>query len=117
MLMQAASSTTESSLGVVAARLNIRQEDIAKAIGVSQGQVSRILAGHTSTNSKAYRRIAEYVFMRSRAPSLTDVRGNEELIAALAAVWDGSAHQARVLSQIIRSFAPLTHQAGGCGDD
>jgi len=111
MRMQIANYTYGSNLGEVAARLKLRQEDIAKAIGVSQGQISRILAGRTSASSNAYRRTAEYVFMRSRAPSLADVRRNEELIGALAAVWDGSAYQARVLSQIIRSFAPLTHHA------
>lgn len=90
------------------ARANgITQCDIAEGIGASQPQVSRILAGHISRPSRLFQEICSYVRTRTDGVTLNAVRDNEELVAALAATWDGSAHHAEALAAVIRGLAVL----------
>lgn len=91
------------------ARLHgITQMHIAKAIGASQPQVSRILAGHISRPSRLFTEICRYVRTTTEGVTLESVRENDELIAALAATWDGSAHHAEALAAVIRGLGALT---------
>lgn len=98
-------------IAVVAARARaagISQEEIADVLGASQSQVSRILAGKSSKRpSRLYMDICKYVYSRIAGVSPELVRENEELVAALADVWDGTPNQSAVLAGIIRSLGPL----------
>lgn len=89
----------------------ITQNQIAEAIGASQPQVSRILSGHISRPSMTFKKICRYVQTETEGVTLKAVRDNEELISALAATWDGSAHHATALAAVIRGLSVLT-----CGD-
>lgn len=87
--------------------LGITQEDIAKSIGASQSQVSRILSGHSKKRSNVFNEVCNYVNKYANGISADLVRQNDELIDALANVWDGSAHHSEALATVIRSLAVL----------
>ena len=95
---------------VIAARARsagLTQGAIANAVCASQSQVSRILSGKSRRRSKLYVEICEYVKSRIEGVSPNLVKENEELINALASVWDGTSSQSVVLAEIIRSLGPL----------
>ena len=95
------------------ARLSgITQKQIAKAIGASQPQVSRVLAGHISRPSRLFEEICRYVSTVTEGVTLDAVRQNDELVASVAATWDGSAHHASALAAVIRSLGALTSGVG-----
>lgn len=84
------------------------QKDIAKAVSSSQSQVSRVLSGKVARRSRLFNEICIYVNNVAGGVSPETVRGNEELMQAVASVWDGSAHQAIALARVIRSLGGLT---------
>lgn len=86
---------------------NISQSAIAKAVGASQPQVSRILSGHGLRRSRLLEEVCLYVERNVGGVTPEMVRQNDELISALARVWDGSATHARALSTVIRSLSAL----------
>ena len=86
---------------------NVTQSQIAEALGASQSQVSRILQGQGIKASRLAEEVCLYVEMHEGGVSAEFVRGNEDLINALALIWDGSAAHARALSTVIRSFSAL----------
>lgn len=88
----------------------ITQEQIATAVSASQSQVSRILAGKSLRRSKLFDEICIYVNSAVQGVSPDLVRTNDELIDAIASVWDGTAQQATAIAAIIRSlgaFKPI----------
>lgn len=91
-----------------ARRLNLRQTDIANALGVSQSQVSRVLSGSTSARSRLAKDVCSYVLSAASRDVRSAVRGNDDLLDALAEVWDGTPAHARALATVIRSLALLT---------
>ena len=88
--------------------LGLTQEAIANAVGASQSQVSRVLSGTGLRRSRLFDEICIYVENMAAGVTPDQVRRNEELLLAIASVWDGTAHQARVLADIIRSLGGLT---------
>jgi len=86
----------------------LTQEQIAKAVSASQSQVSRILSGKMVRRSKLFDEICKYVNNAVKGVSPETVRGNEELMDAIASVWDGTAHQANALAHVIRSLGGLS---------
>lgn len=99
-----------SSPSIVAQRARqagLTQSDIALAVSASQSQVSRVLAGKSVGRSRLYNEICIYVNNALRGVSPEAVRENEELIEALASVWDGTAHHATALAAVIRSLGEL----------
>jgi predicted transcriptional regulator len=96
------------SIATRARTKGITQMHIAEAIGASQSQVSRVLSGHISRPSRLYEEICRYVRSASEGVTLDAVRENDELIASIAATWDGSAHHAAALAAVIRSLGALT---------
>lgn len=87
--------------------LGITQEDISEATSISQSQISRLLSGHGKRTSKSYIKICNYVISSHKGISADDVRNNEELINALASVWDGSAQQSKAIANVILSLGGL----------
>lgn len=112
-------SSAEARTQVRQAR--ITQSQLAKAIGVSQSQVSRILSGQTRRQSRLLDDICIYVRTVRQGVSPDTVRANDELINALAETWNGSPEHAHALAAVIRSLAMLTdappprRQEGGEG--
>lgn len=88
------------------------QEQIAEAVEASQSQVSRLLSGKSVRQSRLYDEICIYVDNALRGISPEAVRENEELIAAIASVWDGTGHHATALATVIRSLGELNPVAG-----
>jgi transcriptional regulator with XRE-family HTH domain len=85
----------------------ITQGQIAGALGASQSQVSRILAGKPLRQSRLAEEVCLYLERFDRGVTLQAVRSNEDLIGAVQAAWDGSASHARALSTVIRSLSAL----------
>lgn len=85
----------------------ISQAQIAAAVGSSQSQVSRILSGRGLRRSRLLEDVCLYVERYDVGVTADAVHGNEELIEAMRAAWDGSAGHAKALSGVIRSLATL----------
>jgi hypothetical protein len=88
-------------------KAKLSQVEIAKAVGASQSQVSRILSGKTSASSKLAQDICIYVSTASKGVSQDAVAANTDLMDAIASVWDGSPGHARALATVIRSLGVL----------
>lgn len=86
---------------------HISQSVIADAVGASQPQVSRILNGKGLRRSRLFEEVCLYVERHAGGVTPESVRQNDELINALAQVWDGSAAHARALSTVIRALDAL----------
>lgn len=97
-----------AGLAQLARSAGLTQEDIAVAVYASQSQVSRILSGKMVRRSKLFDEICIYVKNVVKGVSPETVRGNEELMDAIASVWDGTAHQANALAHVIRSLGGLS---------
>jgi transcriptional regulator with XRE-family HTH domain len=91
----------------------ITQAEIANALGASQPQISRILAGRGLRHSRLYEEVCLYVERLAGGVTPEMVRANDDLVSALAATWDGSASHAKALAAVIRSLAAL----GSAGAD
>jgi transcriptional regulator with XRE-family HTH domain len=92
----------------------LTQEYIAKAVSASQSQVSRVLSGRAVRRTRLFDEICIYVDNAAKGISPELVRENDELIDAIASVWDGTAHHARALAEVIRSLGAL--RASGAGE-
>ena len=107
---------TESNLfePVLAARhakaLGITQEEIAKAVGASQSQVSRILAGKSKRQATLSEKICIYVYSNRGNISRQMVEKNSILMDAIASAWDGSTRQAEILAIMIRAAGSLSRR-------
>lgn len=91
-----------------ARRAGLTQKEIAEAVSANQSQVSRVLSGKLVRRSRLYDEICIYVNNAVRGVSAEAVRENDELIDALAGVWDGTAQHATALATVIRSLAGLS---------
>jgi transcriptional regulator with XRE-family HTH domain len=93
--------------GDICRERGVTQAQIAAAVGASQSQVSRILAGRGARQSRLLEEVCLYVERFSVGVTTDSVRDNTELVEAIQAAWDGSASHARALSTVIRSLAVL----------
>lgn len=82
----------------------VTQAQIAADLGASQSQVSRILKGDGLRSSRLAEEVCLYLEKFEGGVTAAAVRGNEELVNALVATWDGSATHARALASVIRSL-------------
>ena len=85
----------------------ISQAQIATAVGASQSQVSRILAGRGQRPSRLMEEVCLYVERFVGGVTADAVRQNAELVDAVRSTWDGSAAHANALSTVIRSLVVL----------
>lgn len=96
-----------ATLAMRARSAGLTQDQISIAVNASQSQVSRILSGKSKRSSRLLIEICKYVDSYSRGVSADLVRENDELIDALAKVWDGTAHQSAALAAVIESLGAL----------
>lgn len=87
--------------------LKLTQHAIAKAIGASQSQVSRVLSGQAKHYGELAEQICTYVSAYGQGVSRNDVASNDEIIEAVLCVWDGTSHKARLLANLIRAAGAL----------
>lgn len=85
----------------------VSQKDVADAVGGSQGQVSRILAGNVQRRSRLFIEVCLYAERLEEGVTPDMVRHNDELVGALAEAWDGTATHSKTLAMVIRSLAAL----------
>jgi len=88
--------------------LGLRQSDIAKGVGASQSQVSRLLAGVGLQRSMLAAKICKYVEISSEGVSPDAVRTNDVLIDALASTWNGTEPHANALATVIRALGVMS---------
>ena len=93
-----------------AKKARIRQDDISKALGVSQSQVSRVLSGEVKGRSKLLQKICIYVNNKVCSVKPKAVADEIRFINAITEVWDGSDQQADAICKIIRSLGSLCVQ-------
>lgn len=89
----------------------ITQAQIAKAVGASQSQVSRILSGRGQRLSRLREEVCLFVERFVGGVTVDAVRENETLVGAIRDTWDGSAAHATALSTVIRSLVVLRQPA------
>ena len=92
------------------AEAGVTQSDVARALNVSQSQVSRLLAGKLIRCSQLFDEICIFAYeaqANKRGNSPTPASACKELTSALDAVWDGSAQHAKALALVIRSLGGL----------
>jgi transcriptional regulator with XRE-family HTH domain len=86
----------------------VRQSAIAKAIGVNQSQVSRILKGKFQRNSKIFDALCAYFKVKpaieKQAISLSEY---PELAGCLSEYLDGSRKRERAVVRLLRSAQKL----------
>ncbi len=97
---------TERARHICKAR-GVTQAQIAADLGASQSQVSRILQGQGHHASRLAEEVCLYVERFEGGVTAESVKGNDDLVGALAVTWDGSATHARALSAVIRSLSAL----------
>ena len=85
----------------------LTQIQIAQATGLSQSQVSRLLAGHGRLQSKGFQQICKYVSSYTPSISQRSLLRQSELMTTLAEVWDGTPAHADALSTVLRSLKLL----------
>lgn len=85
----------------------IKQGQLAEALGASQSQISRILAGKGQRQSRLTEEVCLFVEQFNEGVTLDAVRANRELLEALQSVWDGSDAHAKALAVVIKSLSGL----------
>lgn len=90
-----------------AKELGLTQQEISKAIHADQSQVSRVLSGKSKRRSRVFIEVCNYVNRSKPSIGSELVKENDELISAIASVWDGSTSHASALATVIRSLSAL----------
>ena len=85
----------------------ISQAEVAKFVGASQPQISRLLTGNLTRPSRLFEELCLYAERLDGGVTIEAVRANEELMAALAETWDGTSAHSQALAIVIRSLAVL----------
>lgn len=84
----------------------LKQADIAKALGLSQGHVSRLINGEIAEDSKAFRLLVKFVYQQDAERSSD---GKAILDRLIEDCWDGTVEQANVIDEIVRSAIKLIY--------
>lgn len=95
----------------VARAKGLTQVEIARAVGVNQSRVSRLLSGDRLPDTPTAHRVCAWIMRSPGAVRDSDVLENKELIDAIAFAWDGSPQHATALAAVIRSLRVLWSQA------
>lgn len=84
--------------------------EIARAVGVNQSRVSRLLAGDRLPDTPTAHKVCAWVMRTPGTVRSAEVLDNKELIDAIAFAWDGSPQHATALAAVIRSLRVLWPQ-------
>ena len=102
-----------SSPAAIALALSLRfekdgvsQSDIAKAVGIHQSQVCRILSGRFKRCSKNVIKLCKYANINLLQDEVNP-RDNERLMEALSFAWDGTEPHAEAIAQVLRAIGDL----------
>ncbi len=86
------------------------QDKLANLAGVHQSTISRALSAKGRKRlSKSLGMLCNYANIKTEIGiSVTDPRENQDLIASLAEVWNGTPEHAKALAKVIRSLKNLS---------
>jgi transcriptional regulator with XRE-family HTH domain len=101
----------QSELLIKVKQIGITQNQLATALSVSQSQISRVLSGQGKRRTKLFDELCIYVNNQTKGISSDVVRQNEDLMQAIASVWDGSVAQAKTIATVIKSLGPFCKTA------
>lgn len=85
----------------------ITQEQLAEAMSASQSQISRVLSGKGKRRTRLFDNICIYVRNQLKGISIEVVKENEEMLEAIATIWDGTNDHAKSIAGVIKSLGPL----------
>jgi len=102
---------TPNELRALIKQHGLLQNNMANDLGLSQGQVSRLVSGKFKKPGRAYGELCIYVLDAIKKVEPAEIQENQLLVSAIASVWDGSAEQAGLIAQVIRSLGPLCKKA------
>lgn len=97
------SSIGSNELRALVRQRGLTQSKIAKELGISQSQVSRVLSGRSCKRSPAMHKICSLVEAHG-----SSARPETMLMDAIAFTWDGTQRHATALAAVIRSLRDLT---------
>lgn len=92
-------------LAALVGRGSVTQAEISAETGVSQSQISRILAGQFRRASKNVEELCRYASRRRERPSSDEARDRAALTAALLALWDGTPSHAQALIDMLSAIS------------
>jgi len=95
---------THAALKEKISSINLKQTDIARAVGCSQSQISRIINGDISQESRLFKKVVHFAFQNEEQRSK---EGEKILSELLDDCWDGTLEQALIFNDIIRSATKL----------
>lgn len=81
----------------------LTQTDVAKAAGVSQSAVSRLLHRVPQRSGAAYLRLCSYI----RQQHVPDEDAPDDVLAAVREVWDGTEVHATALAELVKTSRRL----------
>ncbi|MDP3610196.1 MAG: hypothetical protein Q8R74_14095 [Methylophilus sp.] len=84
--------------------LNIRQEDVAYDLQLSQSQVSRVLTGKCKRVTKNMHKICNYLQDCMDQKLVTKDFGLADINNAVLSIWDGTEAHAKVIADFIREL-------------
>jgi transcriptional regulator with XRE-family HTH domain len=97
----------QSELLIKVKKIGVTQNQLAKALSVSQSQISRVLSGKGKRHTKLFDDLCIYVNNQVKGISPDLVRENVVLLEAIASIWDGSVSQAHSIATVIKSLGPF----------
>lgn len=89
-------------LATLVAEKKLSQPDIARETGVDQGQVSRILAGHSKRLSRNTLKLCKYA--ETIGPASTSTTTAHDLQEAILGIWNGTSQHAQALKQLLQAI-------------
>ena len=86
-------------------RIGLNQSDIARASGVSQPAVSRLLGSCPKTHGRAFKKLCRYAEIERAKAQLALPLPVEDvaLVSAIREVWNGTPEHAQALAAMIRA--------------
>jgi transcriptional regulator with XRE-family HTH domain len=105
-----ATSTQKAELRYLASLVQARQlsqNEIARATGVHQSQISRILAGQYRRRSRNVVNLCKYAFSLRHEESSASHPAKDALFDALFRIWDGSQEHANALIEVLEAIGTI----------
>ncbi|MHB8698291.1 MAG: helix-turn-helix domain-containing protein [Sulfuricaulis sp.] len=89
-------------LATLVAEKKLSQPDIARETGVDQGQVSRILAGHSKRLSRNTLKLCQYA--ETVKPDSVSTNTARDLQETILGIWNGTSQHAQALKQLLQTI-------------
>jgi transcriptional regulator with XRE-family HTH domain len=88
-------------------RKRLNQASLARAVGISQSTVSRVLNGTLKRQGAARRKLFDYAKINALTQIQESRKGCSQVIKAFERIWDGSEQHAAAVAKIIEALENL----------